>query len=260
MIENPPITYILLDNSDKILVYETWCRLRQDLSHKVEYIVIASRNQFFSEWNSLGENSNGKQFYALDEVVLVFHGGDNYINIPGTDDIYTSDVINPYLPNSDTLERKRIRSLILSSCNNGDLSALTYTNDEIDSESNLATAFISWGTIGEVYAWSGRATYIAGGTVDLGLFDFQFTIERSFEKEGHYVRLLVETITGAIICFVYGDQTGVGCSVWAFIHGAQEIAELDIGRVRYYLSQEGKIAYEKVPDSSWSFTDTRYAS
>ena len=261
--KNPPITYILYDNSEWFLVYEKILRvLQKDSSEKIDSILITTDNQFISEWNSLGENRDGKQMYTLDEVIIVSHGGFDHISFgPKTErkTINTSDVTEPDPTKQRYLERKKIRSLILSSCNGGDITKIqTETNGAIKYDSNMATAFISWGTIGAVYAWNGYATYLGGANVHLALFDFQFSLEHSFSLEEQYIGLCVKTIGDIIACTLHGDIAGEAISGWTFICETQKLSE--IGRVRYYLTDEGRIAYEKVPNISWSITHALYSS
>jgi len=122
----------------------------------------------------------------------------------------------------------------------------------------MATAFISWGTIGEVYAWNGYATYSGGANVHLALFDFQFSLEHSFSLEEQYIGLCVKTIGDIIACTLHGDIAGEAISACTFICEAQKLSE--IGRIRYYLNEEGKIAYEKVPNISFSITNSWFSS
>ena len=155
-----------------------------------------------------------------------------------------SDVKNSTASSSYYLERKKIPTLILSSCNGGDTSK----------SGNMATAFISWGTIGEVYAWNGTASFVGAGTV---LF-CDYTIEFSPDAIGEWYFDTVITIGSVMLYSIIGDRSGIVSSIITYVDDLKRISE--IGRVRYFINSEGRIEYEKVPNGSWTFALAMYSS
>ena len=155
-----------------------------------------------------------------------------------------SDVKNSTASSSYYLERKKIPTLILSSCNGGDTSK----------SENMATAFISWGTIGEVYAWNGTASFVGAGTV---LF-CDYTIEFSPDAIGEWYFDTVITIGSVMLYSIIGDRSGIVSSIITYVDDLKRISE--IGRVRYFINSEGRIEYEKVPNGSWTFALAMYSS
>lgn len=247
MTKNPSITYLLYDDSDWFLEYESAVRTFQKKSSgKIETILISSKDQFMQEWNSMGENKKGKQAYSLYEVILVFHGSYQSCGFISLADVKQSIVSQA--TSTQYLERKKIHTLILSSCNGGDTSR----------PENMATAFMSWGTIGEVYAWNGTATYIGGGTVHLGWFDFHYSLETSPDKIKEWYFDTVITAGEVLVYTILGNRGGAFQSIERYIDDLDKISE--IGRVRYFINSEGKIDYEKVSDSSWTFALAIYSS
>ncbi len=251
--ENSSITYILYDDSDWFLEYEMFLRTAQKVSTgRVELVKIMDKTHFIHVWNTMGENVYGKQEYAIDEVILVFHGGDDHVG-----KVYVVDVLDDSTTNA--LERKRINTLVLSSCNGGNITKLSSINGgDIQKSDNIATAFTSWGTIGEVYAWNGKASFVFAGTVHLCFFDFHYTIEHSWDINDGLFGAYVKTVTNVAIYSIIGCADGVVDSFETFFADVEKLSE--IGRVRYYINSEGKIAYEKVPNSSLSVDLALYSS
>ena len=57
---------------------------------------------------------------------------------------------------------------------------------------------------------------------------------------------------------VLGSKNGVENSLETYFG---EVADLfELGKMRYYINDEGRIAYEKVPNISWSITNALYSS
>ena len=118
----------------------------------------------------------------------------------------------------------------------------------------MATAFISWGTIGEVYAWNGTASFVDAGTV---LF-CDYTIEFSPDAIGEWYFDNVITIGSVMLYSIIGDRSGIVSSIITYVDDLKRISE--IGRVRYFINSEGRIEYEKVPNGSWTFALAMYSS
>ena len=79
----------------------------------------------------------------------------------------------------------------------------------------MATAFISWGTIGEVYAWNGTASYLIGIDEHIGFFNINYTIEHSFDIEKElYVDSLI--MLGKVMVY-----SVIGSRVEGLINGLQ---------------------------------------
>lgn len=94
----------------------------------------------------MGVDEDGKYIVHIREVVTIFHGTSRAITMDTTPNVDTTSI------DTDLIHRK-IDTLRLSSCNNGN------TQDD----QNDASRFMKWGTIGEVYAWDGRSSYIISG-------------------------------------------------------------------------------------------------
>lgn len=257
--KNPPIDYIICENLDWFLETEVLMRMKQkESSRKFRAVDVDSTDQLVQVWNSMGENSAGKQEYTLNEVVLVIHGSSDSIgkNSPKLTkgEVLTNNTINPHY-----LERKRINTLILSSCNGGNTSSLYSSNDgKIRIDANMATAFVSWKTIGEVYAWNGTASYLIGFDEHIGFFHINYTFEHSFDIEKQLFGPYITMVSSVMYYSVLGDVGGVTDSIGTFVDKAESLSE--IGRVRYYINSQGEIEYEKVSDSSWSFALGLYSS
>ena len=256
---NPLIDYIICENTDWFLMAESLMRMKQKKSSKnCRAVEVSSVDQLVQVWNLMGENEDEKQEYSLDEVVLVMHGSSNSLgkSVPV---LSVKEVLATNNADKHYLERKHINTLVLSSCNGGNISVITTdSNGMIKDSSNMATAFISWGTIGEVYAWNGTASYLIGIDEHIGFFNINYTIEHSFDIEKElYVDSLI--MLGKVMVYsVIGSKNGVENSLETYFG---EVADLfELGKMRYYINDEGRIAYEKVPNISWSITNALYSS
>ena len=256
---NPLIDYIICENTDWFLMAESLMRMKQKKSSKnCRAVEVSSVDQLVQVWNLMGENEDEKQEYSLDEVVLVMHGSSNSLgkSVPV---LSVKEVLATNNADKHYLERKHINTLVLSSCNGGNISVITTdSNGMIKDSSNMATAFISWGTIGEVYAWNGTASYLIGIDEHIGFFNINYTIEHSFDIEKElYVDSLI--MLGKVMVYsVLGSKNGVENSLETYFG---EVADLfELGKMRYYINDEGRIAYEKVPNISWSITNALYSS
>ena len=256
---NPWIDYIICENTDWFLMAESLMRMKQKKSSKnCRAVEVSSVDQLVQVWNLMGENEDEKQEYSLDEVVLVMHGSSNSLGKNGPV-LSVNEVLATNNADMHYLERKHINTLVLSSCNGGNISVITTdSNGMIKDSSNMATAFISWGTIGEVYAWNGKASYLIGIDEHIGFFNINYTIEHSFDIEKElYVDSLI-TLGKVMVYSVLGSKNRVENSLETYFGEVADLSEL--GKMRYYINDEGKIDYEKVPDSSWSFALALYSS
>lgn len=238
--KNIEVSYLLYDDregADWFLEYEAFVRKSMD-----EEMILVPVENLIQEWNRMGENQDGKQLYDIDTVILIFHGNEESV---GSLDIRA-------VTDESVCEKKRIRTLILSSCNTGKID---------DYKNNIAYSFMSWGTIDEVYAWNGRATFIAGfnGFLINDVFEFQFTIEFSPDKF-QLASIIYDNAHAGGKALLSGDFGGligseIQCIVdteYYFAHLPEFLEEMpNIGRVRYYRNENNEIVWEKVSD--WSF-------
>ena len=237
--KNKSISYILYDaNSDWFLEYEAVVRREKDYTDdEIEMIPVTGKqgNTLSEEWNKLGESAQGKTLYNIKEVVLVFHGSEGTIS-----GISTSDI--------SSWKKKDIATLILSSCHSGELSQ----------ENNPARTFMNMGTIGEVYAWNGSATYLGISRPVLLIPDNEqssfrvfslpiaFSAEMSFDWYPEYVTAVASDFVYCIDCIKNGDFLGLIGLIPRVEHQIDDISK--IGRYRYYRNSDGEVEYEKV---SW---------
>ena len=111
-------------------------------------------NDFEKAWNTMGYNQNGKGEYIINNVYTIYHGS------PTSFTINKDDEITIY--NLSSLDDKVIKTLNLSSCNNGNIDWINSTkHGSIQFEQNLAITFLkTMQGIKEVKAWDGSASYI----------------------------------------------------------------------------------------------------
>ncbi|MBO7565305.1 MAG: cellulose binding domain-containing protein [Clostridiales bacterium] len=263
--KNGTMSYVLFDASkgaDWFLEYEGY--VRKYLMGSGEDVTLtgvdtSDSNAMPNEWNKLGEDAFGKELYNIKEVTMVFHGS------PKTVGGMTTDTIK------SKLEHKKMDTLIVSACNTGD----------INESDNVARAFMSWGTIKEVYAWNGTATFFVGSHVHttinidvvdipaLGIkvgfsipIDLRFSLETSWDILKYYGKFIWDHATECIQKIKDGDK------YWYISGGISILLDLDeldsitsqIGRVRYYRNSSGNVVYEKVPNSSLSFMLSIYST
>ncbi|MCR5057169.1 MAG: cellulose binding domain-containing protein [Clostridiales bacterium] len=257
--KNPLIDYIICENLDWFLETEALMRMNQKKTSKeFRAVEVSSIDQLVQVWNLMGENSDGKQEYSLDEVVLIIHGRFDSIG-KHSPKLTKDEVAVGGISSTHYLERKRINTLVLSSCNGGDITKLTpQSAGGIKADDNMATAFASWESIGEVYAWNGTASYIIGVDEHIGIFDINYTIEHSFDVEKRLYEDSLITLFKVLVFSVAGKWGEVDKSLDAFFVDIHNLPQL--GRVRYYRNKEGEIEYEKVSDISWSFSLAWYSS
>jgi|GEM_PF-3333226 len=140
---------------DDFLIDEALSRKRIIIDNDVEAEVVGVNTvaDFTSEWDNMGLDSKGKVEYAISDVYTVFHGSPVSIRIGNNERLLNADVSN--------LADKRIGTLHLSSCNNGNVDWLNVeTIGGIDFEQNMAISFLKeLNGIEEVKAWDGYATY-----------------------------------------------------------------------------------------------------
>ncbi|MCR5059264.1 MAG: cellulose binding domain-containing protein [Clostridiales bacterium] len=239
--KNKSITYILYDahpGADLFLRSEAEIRklLKEEQSEKVEIKPIPEQKikAFKDVWNAMGKNSEGKTLYRIKEVVIICHGSPTSIN-----EVEISDIDSQF-------EKKKIDTLILSSCHSG----------ELDEPNNPARTFLKWGTIGEVYAWNGEACYIGiqktvilhpeftipGTDYSLGVeipIDMMLTWEFSPTALETIFKHSIEIVGGLVLC-------NYGLVAIGEVGMITDIFELpEYGRYRFYWDGE-VIAHEKI--------------
>ena len=257
--KNGTMSYILYaEDSDWFLEYEA--RVRKSMQQNNQEITLipvsnTGNNTLENEWNKLGEDNAGRELYNIQQVVLVFHGSSNSVG-----EIRVYDVKN-------SLKRKTMETLILSACNTGD----------INDSNNIARAFMSWGTIDEVYAWNGTATFIAGASINyniralefniphtnitIGLIiplNIMFTLETSWDIGEYFINLVIKYAPEITYNIFHGNMSSwLSCGV-GLVTDLEELSQ--IGRVRYFTNSAGEVDYEKVSNSSLSIMLGLYTS
>jgi hypothetical protein len=110
--------------------------------------------EFTTNWGQMGLNHKGKVEYEISDVYTVFHGEPDYIYI-GKKEYITTSIIS-------SLANKKIDTLHLSSCNNGNLDWINkVTKNGEDFEQNIAITFLKkHSNISKIKAWDGYATCI----------------------------------------------------------------------------------------------------
>ncbi|MBR5057374.1 MAG: cellulose binding domain-containing protein [Clostridiales bacterium] len=259
---NKDIAYILYDASEDADWYlKREADIRRDMFEdvsKVEAIPVKQPDKdkpplLREEWNKLGENSDGKILYNIIEVAIVFHGLADSIDEIDTSQISWVDEITPY-NNSDGWKKKKIQTLILSSCHSGELGVAN----------NPAYTFMNSGTIGEVYAWHGTAAFLGGSSshwvikpgnpipqigepVAFGIpLDIMYTWE--FSPSGY--EMILNHAADIILGWIYRDKNLIGYGEVGMV--TDLILLHQYGRYRYYRNKRGEVLYEKVSDSSLS--------
>ena len=227
--ENPDIVYILYSASGPFYIdYEMNAR-QMDYDCIVKTKAISNSDEFRNYWNSMGtagdddsDSSDDRYIYHIREVITIFHGQSSRIDMDNTPHITSYDI-------SSLLVHKKIDTLRLSSCNNGN----------ITEEGNIARCFMAWGTIGETYAWDGKAAFIADGEISIILpslsiwgRDIYVFVNYSWELSGTNFETILRTMLfcPAIVCIVDKD-------------------DIALGLVRYYYDSSGNVRYEDVSDS-----------
>ena len=260
--KNMTITCILYDaaeNADWFLEEEAKIRKEIIRRHKVvKLIPVTNENDstLRKEWNKMGEDDDGKQLFFLDEVVLVFHGNPNAINGIEIDTINWVNVISTTNSTySQGWKRKHIRTLILSSCHSGELGVKT----------NPAYTFMNSGTIEEVYAWHGTASFLEGDCIHWAILpgiaisqtDDSVALAVSIDiisiweisPSGYEMMLKhsIEIVSGLIL----GNNSLIAEGEAGII--TDLILLPQYGRYRYYRNEGGEVVYEKVSDNSLYF-------
>lgn len=165
---------------------------------------VNTLDDFKNVWNNMGLDSNGKIAFQIDEVVTIFHGSPDAFCIfdhktkPGESDLslkLTTNIDNSRNISVSSLDKKRINTLILSSCNNGNLDFLKPINIRTKLwTQNLAITFMKeMLDIREVKAWDGVSTYVPVLQLEYSTDNDKFR-ERSMAKNG-FERLATGRIT-----------------------------------------------------------------
>ena len=135
------------------------------------------------------------------------------------------------------MEQKKIQTLRLSSCYNGDISR----------DDNVARAFMSWDTIEEIYAWDGESCYWVSGnkvykistiTINSETYELYFDLQFMIETPEEYSDFLYSLLISA---FSFENPE------WP------SFDNVNTGLVRYYKNSLGEIVYEDVTDSNIYF-------
>ena len=161
-------TYIFCEYGDEADWY-----LKAEASHRFLDLASQGKNtvlipvhmtkDFINAWNTMGVDANGKVEFEISDVYTVFHGSPRSITI-GQD--YSNPIkdkraeVFGYSELSN-LSDKKIGTLHLSSCNNGNLDWLNaVTVGGIPFTQNMAISFMKQcPSIQTVKAWDGNAVY-----------------------------------------------------------------------------------------------------
>lgn len=170
---NPEAVYIFYEKGgDSFLKKEADSRKKNyDKEHK-KAIVIGTENKehFIEAWNNMGFNEEGKYQYRISDVFTIYHGGPWFITVDQNANKTENQNID--LRDIESLQRKQIDVLHLSSCNNGNIDWINEgTWGKRYFEQNMAIRFLKeMEGINQVKAWDGSAAY-----VDLGIFEFEYS-------------------------------------------------------------------------------------
>ncbi len=221
---NPDIAYILYSaNGSFYLQTEAYIR-HMNYTYDVLSLSVSDSTQFKNYWNSMGVDDEGRYIKRIREVVTVFHGFSQIIDMDNNPEITGSDIEHYLTP-------KRIDTLRLSSCNNGD----------VDDANNVARKFMEWGTIGEVYAWDGQSAYIVNGEIVLLLPSSDEWLGNNYFALDLSVEFSASNLRNYIIIGLVGSYSSIRII---------NRDGFDLGMVRYYRDSSGRVVYENVPDSS----------
>lgn len=166
-------SYVLYDQEG----FEAAARFIEDMysssGEVIELLPCNNDDEFFEAWNSMGENSEGEQAYAIDRVYLEFHGGIGYISVPECEVTvpYYDWYFNYDYKNINDLQPKKINKLILNICHSGDPDSAELGNTPLSEESgdlyNIAMCFAyAFPDISEVVGWNGSYYWILDNSGD----------------------------------------------------------------------------------------------